>query len=107
MTESQFLLVVEDTLTRIEESIEAAALPADCSLSGHVLSIELDDGSRIIVNAQTPTRQLWLAARSGGMHFVHDGHAWHDLRSGEEFFACLSRALSEQAGTQVRLRAAD
>ena len=104
MTESQFLHAVELTLAQIEAALDEAGIDADSAISGLVLTIDLDAGARIVINAQTPTRQLWLAARSGGMHFVHDGVAWHDLRTGEEFFDALSRVISTQTGTAVCLQ---
>jgi CyaY protein len=103
MTESQFLRDVEATLAEIEAAFDDADIGADCSLAGLVLTVELDDGGKIVVNAQTPMRQLWLASRSGAMHFVFDGDRWRDLRSGAEFFDALSRAVSEQTGREVRL----
>jgi len=104
MTESQFLRNVEATLGQIESAIDDAGLAAECSISAFVLTIEFDDGARIVVNAQTPMRQLWLASRSGGMHFGFDGAQWHDLRSGEEFFAALSRVVSGELGQDVVLQ---
>jgi len=103
MTESQFLRNVEATLADVESALADAEIPAQCSLSALVLTIEFDNGAKIIVNAQTPTQQLWLAARSGGMHFAFDGKHWYDLRSGVEFFEALSRVVSEQLGQDVSL----
>lgn len=104
MTESQFLDHVETTLAQIESAIDEAGLEAQCSVSALVLSIDLEDGSKMVVNAQTPMRQLWLATRGGGMHFGFDGRCWRDVRSGEEFFEALSRVLSEHLGEPVRLQ---
>ena len=106
MTESQFLSAVEDTLAQIEAAVDAADIGADCSISGLVLNIDLDEGGRIVVNAQAPLQQLWLASRSGGMHFAFDGTNWLDTRSGVEFFEALSLAVSGQLGSEVRLRPA-
>jgi len=103
MTESQFLDRAESMLAQIESAIEDAAIDADCSLSALVLTIDFDDGTRMVVNAQTPLRQLWLASHGGGMHFGFDGTAWRDLRSGEEFFDALSRVVSEHLGRELRL----
>jgi len=104
MTESQFLDRVESILAQVESCIEDADIDAQCSLSGLVLTIDLDDGARMVVNAQTPLRQLWLAARGGGIHFGFDGTEWRDLRSGEEFFDALSRVISEHLGRELRLQ---
>jgi len=104
MTESQFLGVVEATLAQTEAAIDAAQIDADCAISGLVLTIELDDGARVVVNAQAPMRQLWLASRLGAMHFAWDeGGHWRDLRTGEEYFAALERVFSELLGKSVRL----
>ncbi|OIP08324.1 MAG: iron donor protein CyaY, partial [Betaproteobacteria bacterium CG2_30_59_46] len=59
------------------------------------------NGSKIIVNRQTATREIWVAAKSGGYHFSRKGAAWHDTRDGMELFAALGKQASEQAGEAV------
>lgn len=103
MSESEFLRTVEATLARLEAAIDAARIGAECSQSGLILTIELDDGAKVIVNAQAPMRQLWLASRAGARHFSFDGERWRDTRGGAEFFAVLSQVLSELCGTPVQL----
>ena len=105
MSESLFLSTVEETLDEVQTAIEAADLPVECSQSGLVLTLELDDGGRIIINAQAPMRQLWLASRSGALHFAHDGRQWLDTRTGAEFFDRLSGTLAELLGEPVQLQA--
>jgi CyaY protein len=104
MSETQFLHTVEATLAQVETAIEAAQIAAECSQTALILTIEFDDGGKIIINAQTPMRQLWLASRGGAMHFTHDGRQWNDTRSGVEFFAALSQAVSAALGAAVELR---
>ncbi len=104
MSESQFLLAVEATLGQLETVIEAAGLDVDCARTALILTIEFDAGARIVVNAQAPMRQLWLAWRGGAQHFAADGGRWQDTRSGEEFFAAVSRAASALSGTPVVLQ---
>lgn len=106
MTETEYLRNVAQVLDDVQDAVERAQIDADCALSGLVLTIELDDGAKVVLNAQAPTRQLWLAARSGAMHFAHDGRQWADLRTGEEFFAALSRVVAGLIGRPVVLRAA-
>ena len=101
MTESDFHRAVDAALARIEASVEAEdALDSD--LEGGVLTITCAGASRIIVNRQTPNREIWVAARSGGFHFASREGAWRDTRSGEELFASLARLIGEQCGAQVR-----
>ena len=99
MNESDFHRAVDGVLARIEASLENAE-GIDVDLESGILTLSCDDGSRIIVNRQTPNREIWVAARSGGFHFVwHDG-AWRDTRSGDELFASLARIVSSQAGIE-------
>jgi CyaY protein len=100
MTESDFHRAVDAALARIEASVEAEDL-LDSDLEGGVLTITCPDASRIIVNRQTPNREIWVAARSGGFHFNSREGAWRDTRSGDELFASLARILASQAGVNV------
>jgi CyaY protein len=104
MSETQFLQTVEETLAQVETAIETARIAAETSQTALILTIEFDDGARIIINAQTPMRQLWLASRGGAMHFAHDGGQWKDTRSGIEFFTALSQAVSAALGSPVELQ---
>ena len=62
--------------------------------------------SNIIFSKQPPVKQLWVAAKSGGFHFDHDGDNWVcDSGDREELFAMLSRLASEQGGEEVALSA--
>jgi CyaY protein len=101
MTESDFHRAVDAALARIEASVEAVD-DLDSDLEGGVLTITCPDASRIIVNRQTPNREIWIAARSGGFHFASREGAWRDTRSGEELFAALARLIELQASVRVR-----
>ncbi|WP_019139683.1 iron donor protein CyaY [Noviherbaspirillum massiliense] len=110
MTESEFLALAEATLNDIEAALERASsdsdLDVECSRSGNVMEIEfVDNGSKIIVNSQEPMQEIWVAARSGGFHYRHEGGVWKNTRDGSELFAALSKVVSEQSGTPVILDA--
>lgn len=110
MTESEFLDLAEATLDRIESALEQAAalddIDVECTRSGNVLEIEfVDNGSRIIVNSQTPMKEMWIAAKSGGFHYRREGDRWIDTRDGSEMYDALSRVCSAQAGASVVLGA--
>lgn len=104
MTESEFFELAEQTLDAIEAAVEAAPIDVEIERSGNVLTLELADGSRIVVNSQTPMQQIWVAARSGGFHYERREGDWRDTRDGTELFAALSRILSGQGGEPVLLR---
>ena len=69
LTDTEFLALAEGTLAAIERAVEACDADIESARTGNVLTLELADGSRIVINSQTPMRQLWVAAKSGGFHF--------------------------------------
>ena len=100
MDESDFHRAVEDVLARIERAAESSSA-IDSDLEAGILTLECAGGTRIIVNRQTPNREIWIAARSGGFHFRREGDAWRDTRSGEELFASLARIVASQCGEKI------
>ena len=100
MNESDFHRAVEEVLARIESAAETSDA-LDVDLESGILTLECPDGTRIIVNRQTPNREIWVAARSGGFHFRFVGGAWRDTRSGEELFAALAALVRAQAGVDL------
>lgn len=104
MTDSEFEALAEGTLAALERALEAAALDADLEAKGTgVLEIEFADGTKMVINRHTAAREIWVAAKSGGFHFRHDGSAWRDTRDGTELFGALSKLVSAQSGTPVVL----
>ena len=105
MEETEFTALAEQTLERIEASLEESGVDADVQLKpGGVIEIEYADGSKMIINRHMAAREIWVAARSGGFHFRWDGNAWRDTREGTELFAALSKLVSAQSGQPVRLK---
>jgi CyaY protein len=100
MNETDFHRAVEAVLARIESSLEASE-GLDVDLESGILTITCPDETRVIVNRQTPNREIWVAARSGGFHFALREGAWRDTRSGDELYASLARILALQAGESV------
>jgi CyaY protein len=100
MNETEFHRAVDAVLERIERSVEASDA-LDVDLEAGILTVTCPGDSRVIVNRQTPNREIWVAARSGGFHFAWRDGQWRDTRSGEELFASLARILSAQAGENV------
>jgi CyaY protein len=106
MTEGEFDAAAAETLAKLERALEAAAPDIDAEFKGEgVLELTLPDDSKVIVNRHGAAREIWVAARSGGFHFRPEGPRWLDTRDGSELFASLSRLLSEQGGSPVRLKA--
>ena len=100
MNESDFHRAVDAVLARIETGVEGAE-ELDVDLESGILTVTCPDDSRVIVNRQTPNREIWVAARSGGFHFVLREGRWIDTRAGDELFASLARIIALQSGVQV------
>jgi CyaY protein len=92
---------IESNLERLMDDID---LDLDIERQGNVLTLTFADDSKVIVNSHEAAREIWVAARSGGFHYRHDGSHWVDGRNGDELFAALSRLVSAQSGQAVRLQ---
>jgi CyaY protein len=98
MTETEFNTLVDAMLARIEDALDACGLDLEFETVAGILTIEFEDGSKVIVNRQTPNREIWVAAKSGGFHFKRSGDEWTDTRGGKPLAALL-----EQAGESANL----
>lgn len=107
MTDTEFEALAEAALAAVERAIEASGLDIDIQAKGTgVLELEFQDGSKMIINRHAAAREIWVAARSGGFHFRHDGTVWRDTRDAAELYTALSRLVSAQAGAPVTLTSA-
>lgn len=104
MNDTEFAALADEIMERIEQGLEDSGADLDFELAaGGVLEIEFADASKIVVNRHAIAREIWVAAKSGGFHFRHDGSCWRDTRDGEELLSKLSRLASAQAGEPVLL----
>jgi CyaY protein len=101
MTETQYLEKIEAALVWIESQVDTwngrHDLVLETGRHGPVVEVEFEAGQKIIVNAQAPTQQLWLASTEGAHHFVWQDNHWTDTRGHGEFqevFLRHSRLLS-------------
>jgi len=105
MNDSEFHERVNAILAGLEEAIDASSADLDYETVSDILTLEFEDGSKIIVNKQIANHQIWVAARSGGFHYRYDADhdCWLEERKGTELFGDLSRLAGEQAGATVDL----
>ncbi|MGZ8993270.1 MAG: iron donor protein CyaY [Burkholderiaceae bacterium] len=104
MSESEFLEAAEATLAAVEHAVDAADTDIEVSRAGNVLTLELGDGSKVIINSQGPMQQMWIAGKGGAFHYARSGDHWLDTRDGSEFFESLSRLISAQGGQAIVVR---
>lgn len=105
MTDSDYLSRAEAVLAAIEAALDDIDADIEAERNGNVLTLEFENGSKIIVNLQPPMQEVWIAAKAGGFHFKYIDGEWRDTRNGTEFYAALSDYATQQAGEPVKFAA--
>lgn len=105
MTDSDYLTRAEAVLAAIDRAVDDGDVDIEVERSGNVLTLEFENGSKIIVNLQPPMQEIWIAAKAGGFHFKFIDGQWLDTRNGREFFESLSDYATQQAGERVQFSA--
>ena len=110
MTDPEYMDRAEALLAAIERGCDRINDETDADIDnqrvGGMITITFRNGSQLIINLQKPLQEIWLAARSGGYHYRHDGNAWRDTKTGAEFYEQLSSEATAQAGLALRFAAA-
>ena len=108
MNESEFQKIAGQTIEDLQDAIDNSGADIDYDEIGGVLTLEFENGSKIIFSKQGAMNQLWMAAKSGGFHFDYNEEAerWVcDSGDNEEMYKMLSRLSTEQAEEEVSLSA--
>ena len=109
MTDPEYLDRAEAALAAIEQACDRINDATDADIDnqrvGGMITITFRNASQLIVNLQPPLKEIWLAARSGGYHYRHDGSAWVDTKTGRELFGQFSEEASTQAGLPLEFTA--
>lgn len=109
MTDIEFMDHAEKLLLSVERSCDlindTTDADVDAQRSGGMVTLTFPNRSQIVINLQKPLHEVWMAARSGGYHYRFDGNAWQDTKGAGEFFACLSRDATQQAGLPLTFKA--
>ena len=96
------LLSVEQTCDRINDDTDA---DIDAQRVGGMVTLTFPNRSQIIINLQPPLHEVWLAAKSGGYHYKWDGQVWRDTKTGNDFYADLTRDATTQSGLKLAFSA--
>ena len=100
---TSFDLRIDETLLAIEDAIDDAGVDIDYDTIGGILTLVFPNDSKVILNRQGATKQLWVAARSGGFHLDWKEPDWFCESTQETLLALLNRVCSEQLGEAVEL----
>lgn len=89
--ETEYHDLCDRLFSEIESVLDGAA--ADFDSNGNVIEAELADGGKVIINRQTPAREVWLATPGGGRHFRLQNGEWRDTRDDAEITEVLKTLL--------------
>ena len=73
----------------------------DFEMSSGILTLTAENGSKIIINRQVATLEIWVAARSGGFHLGRQDDVWFCQSTGETLLELLTRVVVEQGGEKI------
>jgi CyaY protein len=104
LNSTEFNEIIDETLIQIEDAIEDLDSEIDYDTVSGILTLEFSDQSKIIINRQIATLQLWVAAKSGGFHFDYKDNDWLDDRDSTSLQQKLSELISEQAGETLQIQ---
>ena len=104
MDDKQFERLASDELERIEEALSALD-GIDVDLADGILTLEFDEGPKVVVNSHSAARQIWVAANLAAGHFSPDPKTgrWFDSRTGEDLWDRLGAIVTERLGHPVKL----
>ena len=104
MDDRQFERLASDELTRIEDAL-ASLDGVDVDLADGILTLEFDEGPKVVVNSHSAARQIWMAANLAAGHFSPDEKTgrWFDSKTGEDLWDRLGEILTERLGHPVKL----
>lgn len=105
MNETQFIEASETLMQAVEDAVDQAGIDVDASRAGNVLTLEADSGEEVVINRHTPTFQMWVASRKGGLHFELKDGVWVNTRGGQTFWQALNEALTFACSEPVELKA--
>lgn len=107
ITEDEYEARAHPELKALVSALDALELPGlECELASDILTLELDDGSRYVINSHRAARQIWMAAERSAWHFDWESErsAWVAKKTGDELWSTLSRVLSKKLGSAVALK---
>ena len=100
--QARSLAVLASVEATVDRWLDSDVIDIDSHRTGGMLELSFPNGSKIVLNTQPPLQEIWLAARSGGLHFRCVDGRWIDTRGQREFFGALSDCASEQGGMSLR-----
>ncbi|NTW50630.1 MAG: iron donor protein CyaY [Chlorobiales bacterium] len=95
---------IDETLDELLDRVEAIDNEAlDVETSEGIVTIEFEDGVKLIVSRQSAADQIWLAEPRNGWKFDCKDGKWICEKNSKELFAMIETLISEKLGQTVKL----
>ncbi len=99
MTDQEYQARAADCLARVARWIDRVDDERlDVAPGDGLVAIEFDDGTKFVLNRQSGSRQMWLAAGARAWHYDWDGTAWVDDRDRHLLASNLVDVVSRKLG---------
>ncbi|MFN0244640.1 MAG: iron donor protein CyaY [Planctomycetota bacterium] len=106
MDRQEFLRRADECLQRVVKWLEPFDPDeVDYTESDGVVTLEFADRVRFVLNRQTATNQMWLAAGARAWHYDWDAatQTWVDEKDGHELYANIASVVSSKIGRTVAI----
>lgn len=101
MRDNEFQDQVERIFDGIEDAIDALDDDLDVESGAGLLNVKLPNGTSLVFTRQVPSREIWIAAKSGGYHLQRTDMGWVCGTTGEGLDVLVNRVFSEQLERDV------
>lgn len=103
LSERDFEAAADKTLNAMARALDAFEGDLEVELSMGILSIELPDGTKYVVNSHRAAKQIWMAAERTAWHFDLEGGEWRAKKSGDELWSTVAATLSKKLGRPIEI----
>jgi CyaY protein len=104
MDDKQFEQLAYAELERVEKALGSFD-DIDVDLADGILTLEFEEGPKVVINSHSAARQIWVAANLAAAHFSYDDKTarWFDSKTGQDLWDRLQAILTERFGRSVKL----
>lgn len=105
MSSQEIRKVIDETLDNLLDRVEAIdSEELDVETSEGIVTIEFEDGVKLIVSRQSAADQIWLAEPANGWKFDYKDGKWICEKNGKNLFSMIESLISEKLGQTVKLQ---
>lgn len=107
ISEEEYQARATPELEALLEALDSADADGyDVELESDILTIELYDDTRYVINSHRAARQIWMAAERSAWHFDYDSERaqWIAHKTGDELWSTVEKTLSARLGKPLSLR---